>query len=83
MGLNIRLHNITSDNNFLVEYQPSGYTGTYLTGGTYTQGTTSVVLSGMTLNTKYYVRVTDVVTGQYVIQTITTNFDENCYECFT
>ena len=83
MSLEVRLYNINCDNDFLVEYAPSGYTGDFLNAGTYTQGSPFVIISGLSFNTKYFVKVTDIITGQYVIQSIVTNINENCYDCFT
>lgn len=82
MAVDIRLYNINSDNEFKVEYALSGYTNPFTLVGTYPSGTTTVTISGVSYNTDYFVKITDNITGQYIIQTISTT-DETCYSCIS
>ena len=80
MGLNVRLCNISCDNDFDVEYTISGYSGSFTFVGTYTQGTSEVIIENLDFDTRYFVKITDKITGQYVTQTIITN-NELCFNC--
>lgn len=81
MGLNVIVYNIDAENNYKVEYRKSGYTGSYTYAGTYLQSTTALTLTNLEFDTCYYIKITDVVTNQYVIQTIKTH-DSKYYECY-
>lgn len=82
MAVDIRLYNINSIHEFKVEYTLSGYTNPYTLVGNYSSGTTTITISGVNYNSIYFVKMTDNVTGQYIIQPISTT-DPECYSCFT
>ncbi len=80
MGLVIKLNNIISPNAFTVSYKtgPNPYpldSGFTSFGGTYSAGTTLVVVSGITINfnSTYWFKITDTVTNRYIIENIETN----------
>lgn len=80
MGLVIKLNNIISPNAFTVSYKtgPNPYpldSGFTSYGGTYTAGTTLVVVSGITINfnSSYWFKITDNVTNRYIIENVETN----------
>lgn len=82
MGVNIRLYDINSTNDFKVEYATSGYSNPYTFYNTYSGGTNIVVITGVNYNTIYFIKITDTLTGQYSIQPITIT-DPNCYSCYS
>lgn len=80
MGLVIKLNNIISPNAFTVSYKtgPNPYpldSGFTSYGGTYSAGTTLVVVSGITINfnSSYWFKITDNVTNRYIIENVETN----------
>jgi len=80
MGLVIKLNNIISPNAFSVSYKtgPNPYpldSGFTSYGGTYSAGTTLVVVSGVTINfnSSYWFKITDNVTNRYIIENVETN----------
>jgi hypothetical protein len=81
MSLNVRLYNINSPNNFTLDYTSGSYQNTYTNVGTFTGGTTSVVIPNLNFNTLYYTKITDTVTNQYVIDQINTN-QSSYFECY-
>lgn len=80
MGLNVRLSNIVSNNSYTVEYSVLGYNDNYITVGSYGSNIHSILIPNLDFSTKYFVKITDNVTNQYIIQTITT-YDEDCLTC--
>ena len=80
MGLNVRLSNIVSNNSYTVEYSVLGYNDNYITVGTYNANIDSVVIPNLNWDTRYYIKITDIITNQYIVQTITT-YDEDCLTC--
>lgn len=80
MGLVIKLNNIISPNAFTVSYKtgPNPYpldSGFTSFGGTYSAGTTLVVVSGITINfnSTYWFKITDTTTNRYIIENVETN----------
>lgn len=87
MSLYIRLYNIVSPNNFSVYYKSSENLGNvnsdFTFYGSYSGTTTGLTISDseLTLNTKYWIKIIDDVTGKYIIENIYTH--ESCfYDCF-
>ncbi len=87
MSIQIRLHNISSTNDFIVSYKSGTTLGSTTSGFTlydrFDGGITGVTISGVTLNTdtKYWIKLTDTETDRYIIQNIFIHDD--CYfNCF-
>ena len=86
MGLNVKLYNITNDGPYSIRYksgsnpypehEDSSYTlyGTGLTNS-------SIVLTGMSFDTQYWVKMTDETTNRYIVKNIYTN-DSKTYPCY-
>jgi hypothetical protein len=87
MSLQLRLHNINSDNDFIVSYKSGNTLGDVTNGfilyDRYDGGTTGLTISGVTLefNTKYWIKIQDEDNGRYIVQNIYTH-DECYYDCF-
>jgi hypothetical protein len=66
-----------------VSYRKDTYTGTYTQyNGIYSGGTTGVTMyDNFEFDTRYYVKISDTVSGQEVIQTIYTH-DSKYFECY-
>jgi hypothetical protein len=86
MSLYIRLYNIVSPNKFSVYYKTGENLGNINSGFTfynsYSGSTTGLTISdsGLTLNTKYWIKIADDVTGKYIVENIYTH--ESCfYDC--
>lgn len=84
MGLTIRLHNITSPNNFTLYYKSGQTIGDLVAGftqygGTYPGGTTQINISGATIdfNIQYWIKLIDSVTNTYIIENI--KMHDGCY----
>lgn len=79
MGLVIRLHDIASPNQFKVYYKqgisPYPMNSGYSLYGTFSAGTTTVNVSGITINfnSNYWFKIEDQTTGRYIIENIETN----------
>ena len=79
MGLVIRLHDIVSPNQFKVYYKratsPYPMNSGYSLYGTFSAGTTTVNVSGITINfnSNYWFKIEDQSTGRYIIENIETN----------
>ena len=80
MGLNVRLNNLDIPNTFTVEYSGGGSVG-YVTFGTFSASTTSVVITNLQFDTKYFIRVTDTVQNISSKTIIYTN-ESKYYECY-
>jgi len=86
MGLNVKLYNITNDGPYSIRYksgsnpypehEDSSYTlyGTGLTNS-------SIVLTGMSFDTQYWVKMTDETTNRYIVKNVYTN-DSKTYPCY-
>ncbi len=87
MSLQLRLHNINSDNDFIVSYKSGNTLGDitddFILYDRYDGGTTGLTISGVTLefNTKYWIKIQDEDSGRYIVQNIYTH-DECYYDCF-
>jgi hypothetical protein len=88
MGLNIRLYNITGFTNpFTLEYKSGKKSDAtpfvrYPNGSTtYTQANSPIVFEGANFDTQYFFRFTDTVTGNFIIENITTH-DSKYYDCY-
>lgn len=86
MGLNVKLYNITNDGPYSIRYksglnpypehEDSSYTlyGTGLTNP-------SIVLTGMSFDTQYWIKMTDETTNRYIVKNVYTN-DSKTYPCY-
>ncbi len=81
MSLKIRVYNISATNDYTVEYRDSSYNGEYTYVGEFSGGTTGVTISNLEFDTCYYVKITDLVTNQYSIQSIKTH-DSKYFDCY-
>ena len=83
MGLNIRLYNINMVNDFTVAYRKDTSVGTYTPyGGIQPAATTTVSIDdNLEFDTRYFVKITDTVTGLYSIGSIYTH-DSKYFECY-
>jgi len=80
MGLNVRLYNLQIPHNFIVEYS-GGSSSSYVFFGAFPSLTSSVVITNLEFDTRYFIKVTDIVDGTSTITTIYTN-DSKVYECY-
>jgi hypothetical protein len=86
MGLNVKLYNITNDGPYSIRYKsgPNPYpehdNTTYTLYGT---GLTnpSIILTGMSFDTRYWVKMTDETTNRYIVKNVYTN-DSKTYPCY-
>ena len=87
MSLNIRLYGINSENDFIVSYKSGDTLNSETTGftiyDTYEASTTGLTISGVTLfsNTKYWIKIQDVLSNRYIIENIYTH-DDCYYDCY-
>jgi hypothetical protein len=86
MGLNVKLYNITNDGPYSIRYKsgPNPYPEHDNTSYTlYGTGLTnsSIVLTGMSFDTQYWVKMTDETTNRYIVKNIYTN-DSKTYPCY-
>jgi hypothetical protein len=81
MGLNVRIYNVTFTHNYKVEYRTNTYAGTYTFHSFQSAGTNNVTIGNLEFDTLYYVKLTDLITGQYVITQIVTH-DSKFYDCY-
>ena len=81
MGLNVRIYNVTFTHNYKVEYRTNTYTGTYTFHSFQSAGASNVTIGNLEFDTLYYVKLTDLITGQYVITQIVTH-DSKFYDCY-
>ena len=87
MALTVRLYNINSKNQFTLGYSTHPK-GTFTTdGGTYDSSNTRnyksnpITVDGLNFDTEYWFKITDSVTGRYIIENIRTN-DSKAFECY-
>ena len=86
MGLNVKLYNITNDGPYSIRYKsgtnpyPEHDNTSYTLYGT---GLTnpSIILTGMSFDTQYWVKMTDETTNRYIVKNIYTN-DSKTYPCY-
>ena len=86
MGLIVKLYNISYYGTYSIRYKagtspyPEFDDGTYSLYGT---GLTdsSIILTGLTFDTQYWIKMTDEVTGRYIVKNIHTN-DSKTYPCY-
>ena len=86
MGLNVKLYNITNDGPYSIRYKsgPNPYPEHDNTSYTlYGTGLTnpSIVLTGMSFDTQYWVKMTDETTNRYIVKNVYTN-DSKTYPCY-
>lgn len=86
MGLNIKLYNIVSSGTYSIRYKSGDYPYPETVNSTFTlYGTgltdSSITLTGLTFDTQYWIKMTDEVTGRYVVKNIHTN-DSKSYPCY-
>jgi len=79
-GVVLRLYGIVSPHNFRVSIKQGGTAYPLTSGyvnynGIYSGGTTQIEITGRTFNfnTQYWVKLTDVVTGRYIIENVYIN----------
>jgi hypothetical protein len=86
MGLNVKLYNITNDGPYSIRYKsgtnpyPEHDNTSYTLYGT---GLTnpSIILTGMSFDTQYWVKMTDETTNRYIVKNVYTN-DSKTYPCY-
>ena len=86
MGLNVKLYNITNDGPYSIRYKsgPNPYPEHDNTSYTlYGTGLTnpSIILTGMSFDTQYWVKMTDETTNRYIVKNVHTN-DSKTYPCY-
>jgi len=92
MGLNVRIYNVSSPNPFTLSYKSgdtpgdvsSGFTnygGTYQSSLVRDYYTNPIIVTGLTFDTHYWIKIVDIVTNNYIIEDIYTNVKE-FYKCF-
>jgi hypothetical protein len=92
MGLNVRIYNISSPNPFTLSYKSgdtpgdvsSGFTnygGTYQSSLVRDYYNNPIIVTGLTFDTHYWIKIVDTVTNNYIIEDIYTNVKE-FYKCF-
>jgi hypothetical protein len=86
MGLNVKLYNITNDGPYSIRYKsgPNPYPEHDNTSYTlYGTGLTnpSIILTGMSFDTQYWVKMTDETTNRYIVKNVYTN-DSKTYPCY-
>lgn len=86
MGLNVKLYNITNDGPYSIRYKSGAnpYPETIDTTFTlYGTGFTAInlIITGLTFDTQYWFKMTDEITGRYIIKNIYTN-DSKTYPCY-
>lgn len=87
MGLNVRIYNIISNGNYTVRYKsgnnpyPVETNSTFTLLGSYTPSTTEITISGLTFDTQYWIKMTDNITGKYIVQNIYTH-DSKAFPCY-
>jgi len=86
MGLNIKLYNIITDGSYSLRYKTGDYPYPETVDSTFTfygSGLTdsSIVITGLTFDTQYWVKMTDETTGRYIIKNIYTN-DSKAFPCY-
>lgn len=87
MSNHIRIHGISSENDFNVLYKSGNTLNSEINGFTmynsYDSSVSTVTISGVPINfgTQYWVKIQDKITNRYTIKNI--NIHESCYyECF-
>lgn len=86
MGLNIKIYNIVYDNTYSLRYKsgdypyPENIDSTFILFGT---GLTSssITLSGLSFDTQYWIKMTDDLSGRYIIKNIYVH-DSKAYPCY-
>ena len=86
MGLNVKLYDIINDGPYSIRYKtgtnpyPEYDNTTYTLYGT---GLTnpSIILTGMSFNTQYWVKIIDETTNRYIVKNIYTN-DSKAFPCY-
>lgn len=86
MGLNVKLYDIINDGPYSIRYKtgtnpyPEYDNTTYTLYGT---GLTnpSIILTGMSFDTQYWVKIIDETTNRYIVKNIYTN-DSKAYPCY-
>ena len=87
MGLNVRIYNIVSDGNYVIRYKsgnnpyPVETDSSFTTVGTYTTSTTTVTIEDLEFDTQYWIKMTDVTTGKYIVKNIYVN-DSKAFPCY-
>ena len=87
MGLNVRIYNIVSDGNYILRYKsgdnpyPVETDSSFTTVGTYTTSTTTVEIEDLEFDTQYWIKMTDVTTGRYIVKNIYVH-DSKAYPCY-
>lgn len=87
MGLNVKLYNIVSDGSYVIRYKsgnnpyPVETDSSFTTVGTYTTSTTSVTIEDLEFDTQYWVKMTDVTTGKYIVKNIYAH-DSKAFPCY-
>ena len=80
MGLNVRLHNIQIPHTFTVEYS-GGSSTSYVFFGAFPSSISAVVIPNLEFDTRYFIRITDIVDNTSFITTVYTH-DSKVYECY-
>ena len=86
MGLNVKLYDIINDGPYSIRYKtgtnpyPEYDNTTYTLYGT---GLTnpSIILTGMSFDTQYWVKIIDETTNRYIVKNIYTN-DSKAFPCY-
>jgi hypothetical protein len=86
MGLNVKILNITYENTYSLRYKSGDYPYPENNNSTFTlYGTgltdSSITLTGLSFDTQYWVKMTDDVTGRYIIKNIYTH-DSKSFPCY-
>lgn len=86
MGLNIKLYNIVSDGSYTIRYKTGNYPYPETIDSTFTfygSGLTdsSIVITGLTFDTQYWIKMTDEITGRYIIKNIYSH-DSKAFPCY-
>ncbi len=84
MSLIIRLHNISFNNPYTISYKSGEVLGSLndlIELNTTFSGSTVSLNEDFEFNTKYWFKLTDTVTDQFIIKSFTTN-ESKIYECY-
>lgn len=87
MGLNIRIYNIVSDGSYVIRYKsgsnpyPVETDSSFTTVGTYNTTVDTVTIENLEFDTQYWIKMTDVTTGRYIVKNIYVN-DSKAFPCY-
>ena len=87
MGLVVRLYNVKSKNGFTLGYSthPKGtftsVNGAFQSSNVRNYMTSPIIVEGLSFDTEYWFKITDTVTGRYIIENVRTS-DSKVFECY-